>query len=90
MAAVTDPRGGGGHNYQARPSPHRLVWQPSLIWQPSLTWQPSLIWPPSLIWQLVWFGHGEPRVVNLEVAPFGEYALRPVSDPYFHANQYTP
>ena len=55
ITAITDPRGGGGHNYQ-----------------------------------LVWFGAAPPRVVSVEVAPGGEYAVRPTSTTaYFHANQYT-
>ena len=41
-------------------------------------------------YQIASFGHGSPRLANLEVASFGQYALKDLSDgeQYFHVNQY--
>ena len=39
-------------------------------------------------YQLLWFGDESPRIVNVEAAPFGVHAVRPISAPFFHANSY--
>jgi len=39
-------------------------------------------------YQLLWYGDEEPRIVNVEAAPFGVHSVRPISDAFFHANQY--
>jgi len=39
-------------------------------------------------YQLMWFGDAHPRIVNIEAAPFGVHSVRPIGDPFFHANQY--